>query len=721
MANTYAYHGPGERWTEEQPTAEDFMNVARENIDHVWEALNNFMDTDYPNLGLLPDGDQAKIYLLNATSGFTASLYPFRINYTKTTGASDNADYFGSVYATFTLNQSGGVIGGVYGVYSQFQLTAGSVGDATTRSAYSFFGSMDINAGTITGNLYGVYLDLDLEAGATVGGNIIGIYLLMDDDAGAAGTVYGIYLNPATGIDYNIYAAGASTPSYFQGQVLLGNNASSVIGAGASSLQIHQSTAYCLAMGYWGNATTGPMISMGKSRSGTVGSYTIVQNDDSLGSIRWFADDGTDLVSESARIQALVDGTPGANDVPGRLAFFTTPDGSNSPSERMRISSTGAIMFQTQLEIVLGSTSGVTHCHTTNSAGMGFSYWGANNSGASLRLGKSRSATVGTATIVQLDDMLGEIRFYGDDGVDMANYGARIVAFCDGTPGSDDMPGRLSFQTTIDGQGSSTEWMRINSTGQTKLYQGGYDTAILTFENTDVTSGLTSATGETLTTNAYAYFKKVANSYGGLYIGAVAEDNASATSSLQLVGFGGTANTTKTGAGTALAMIDLYEHDAANALADITADGNVFAVRCRRGGSVTTVLIVDEDGDLYYDGSAAAFDSVDGEPLDDLSLVRAFDLAHADHGARGLVRTAWDRYVHHQEADLVALGILGAPLAEGGLVNATRLQQLHNGALWQLGVRANETDERIAHLERAAQARDLEIAELRRQLSLRGE
>ena len=46
---------------------------------------------------------------------------------------------------------------------------------------------------------------------------------------------------------------------------------------------------------------------------------------------------------EAASIGASVDGTPGANDMPGRLVFSTTADGASSPTERMRITSTGQV------------------------------------------------------------------------------------------------------------------------------------------------------------------------------------------------------------------------------------------------------------------------------------------------------------------------------------------------------------------------------------------
>ena len=46
MANSYSYSGPGTRWVVEDATAEDEMNIARANADHLHEALNTIMDSD---------------------------------------------------------------------------------------------------------------------------------------------------------------------------------------------------------------------------------------------------------------------------------------------------------------------------------------------------------------------------------------------------------------------------------------------------------------------------------------------------------------------------------------------------------------------------------------------------------------------------------------------------------------------------------------------------
>jgi len=80
-----------------------------------------------------------------------------------------------------------------------------------------------------------------------------------------------------------------------------------------------------------------------KSRNTTVGTYGgIVSSGDILGNISFVADDGANPIL-SAQISASVDGTPGTNDMPGRLVFSTTADGASSPTERMRIDSAGNV------------------------------------------------------------------------------------------------------------------------------------------------------------------------------------------------------------------------------------------------------------------------------------------------------------------------------------------------------------------------------------------
>ena len=92
-----------------------------------------------------------------------------------------------------------------------------------------------------------------------------------------------------------------------------------------------------------------PYLAMSASGGSSLGDDTAVADDAGLGTIYWSGADGTDRATGAAYIAAFVDATPGANDMPGRLVFATTADGSSSPTERMRINSSG--------NLTVGSTS----------------------------------------------------------------------------------------------------------------------------------------------------------------------------------------------------------------------------------------------------------------------------------------------------------------------------------------------------------------------------
>jgi hypothetical protein len=91
-------------------------------------------------------------------------------------------------------------------------------------------------------------------------------------------------------------------------------------------------------------ADFGGALILGLQKSGAPGGNTIVVNGDGVGEISFQGNDGSEFVA-CAQIKAEIDNTPGANDMPGRLVFSTTADGASSPTERMRISSTGQTNF----------------------------------------------------------------------------------------------------------------------------------------------------------------------------------------------------------------------------------------------------------------------------------------------------------------------------------------------------------------------------------------
>ena len=92
-----------------------------------------------------------------------------------------------------------------------------------------------------------------------------------------------------------------------------------------------------------GGATAGsaPYFIAQRAR-GTYLSPTIVSSGDTLGQLYFAGHDGT-TYRQAAIIRAVVDGTPGASDMPTSLVFLVTPDGSGTSVERMRIDPNGEV------------------------------------------------------------------------------------------------------------------------------------------------------------------------------------------------------------------------------------------------------------------------------------------------------------------------------------------------------------------------------------------
>ena len=136
------------------------------------------------------------------------------------------------------------------------------------------------------------------------------------------------------------------------GRLLVGTstartNIDYALGTTGSQLQIeqaHATTNFSIVQNF-DSATIGAPATFTLARSGatSLGSTTIVANNNRVGEINFSGSDGTDF-TVAACIRGEVDGTPGANDMPGRLVFSTTADGASAPTERMRITSSGNII-----------------------------------------------------------------------------------------------------------------------------------------------------------------------------------------------------------------------------------------------------------------------------------------------------------------------------------------------------------------------------------------
>ena len=150
------------------------------------------------------------------------------------------------------------------------------------------------------------------------------------------------------------------------------------------------------------------------------------------------------------------------------MAFLTSAS-SNTPVERLRIDSSGRLLLGTATARAVGGESNprlhIEGTGATSNSWVNLTRFSANNGSPNIQFAKSRSNTAGDYTIVQDGDNLGQISFLGADGTDMANYAALIKSQVNGTPGANDMPGKLVFATTSDGATFPTPRMEIDSAG----------------------------------------------------------------------------------------------------------------------------------------------------------------------------------------------------------------------------------------------------------------
>ena len=149
--------------------------------------------------------------------------------------------------------------------------------------------------------------------------------------------------------DFRVESNGKTHALFIDGgnnQVLLNTSTARSTSGVTASTQIHgtgYNDASLTLVGDMGaNALTAPVLFFAKTR-GSAGASTAVSSGDRLGAIFFNGADGTDIETVAASIDAVVDTTPGSDDMPGRLTFRTSADGSGDNAERMRIDSSGNV------------------------------------------------------------------------------------------------------------------------------------------------------------------------------------------------------------------------------------------------------------------------------------------------------------------------------------------------------------------------------------------
>ena len=180
--------------------------------------------------------------------------------------------------------------------------------------------------------------------------NLANVTTTVDKDSATAAITSGTI----TGVTLNNSVIGASTPlagtfttlkAASTGNVLIQQTGGFTSAGLSAKMQLSGLDATAgTALTRWSNDADGPYLLFTKSRGTSFGSNAVVADGDDLGVIYFVGNDGTNN-SASSKIMGEIDGTPGAGDLPGRMVFLTSPDGSVTPVERMRITNAGNVII----------------------------------------------------------------------------------------------------------------------------------------------------------------------------------------------------------------------------------------------------------------------------------------------------------------------------------------------------------------------------------------
>jgi len=192
------------------------------------------------------------------------------------------------------------------------------------------------------------------------------------------------------------------------GRLLIGTSTARFVGGTQNKVQIEGTDAAASSMSFVRNSNDGspPSLRFAKSNGSTIGSNTAVTNNTQAGAFSFYGNDGSSFI-HAANIACEVDGTPGTNDMPGRLVFSTTADGAASPTERLRITSAGVLQVADAGNITVGTTTG-TKIGTGTTQKIGFY-----NATPVVQPAAVADATTAVDVITQLNDLLAKLRTLG--------------------------------------------------------------------------------------------------------------------------------------------------------------------------------------------------------------------------------------------------------------------------------------------------------------------
>ena len=278
----------------------------------------------------------------------------------------------------------------------------------------------------------------------------------------------------------------------------------------------------------------GPNIILGKSRTSGGTGNGVVQSGDELGILRFTGTDGAKLVT-GAYISGAVDGTPGTDDMPGRIGFFTTADGAASASERARITNGGSLY--------VGTTTGVTGGGAVQVNGSVNVSGDFKINGVAIGIGNVLgSGTAGYIPLWSGSETIGNSSIY-DTGGDLG-LGTTTISYAAANRKVLEINGTSESMVAYKVGGSQIGHMFANSGGLTIYGESGKNVAIatnaanrlivgttgqLTLSNYTSSSSFTGTTAGYLAfnTSGQVLTKSTANVFSDLSLASMAQQSAS--------------------------------------------------------------------------------------------------------------------------------------------------------------------------------------------------
>lgn len=414
------------------------------------------------------------------------------------------------------------------------------------------------------------------------------------------------------------------------------------------------------AIGRWSADASGPERAFLKSRNATIGSFTIIQDNDVLGTVGWYADDGTDYATPGATVFARVDGTPGANDLPTELVFATTADGAATVTEHMALSPAGHLTPLTDSAKDLGTTALRWRTLLVDT------------------LGDTGQALAIAATSVTLPS--GHV-FSWNSGDVTVTHSANTLTFAGAGSG-------YTFDSIVFVNDTSNAKM---ATGIT-VNQGSADNEWLTGKSSDVTHTATSLTEA----DTFEYHRKYSATEGGAGVFGI----SSGTVAHHVWGLATTEDATRS-VSAAAPIVFTGSKIASNTLGNMSANKNLIAFLEYGSGAR---FILDTDGDSHQDVGTAWTNFDD---YDDAQLLTALSVTVSREDDP--IRREFGHILNESRAMLEAMrGKKIVQFNDDGhhFVNMSRLTMVHTGAIRQI---ANRVDRALRKLEAHTGLKLLEV------------